>query len=467
MHYLSPVDAAFVQMESPRTPMHVGGLLTFRLPESAPNDWLRSLVARLREQLPLNPPFNQRLVDKPLMRVAPAWETVDSIDIDYHLRHSALPYPGGERELGVLVARLHSQALDLYRPPWEFTVIEGLENRRFAVFLKVHHAAMDGMGALNLIRRWLSPDPTVRDIPAPWALPVKPRPAEPDAPQPSSGLQQLRQQLRTQLGATGELAEALWRMTRPQDNPDGGVLSALATPKSPLNVAITPQRRLATQLFDLARVKALGAATDATVNDICLAIVAGALRRYLLELGNLPRKPLVASVPVGLPRTDGKAGNAVAGFVVPLRSDLQDPRERLRVIRTVTERTKEQLRTLSPGALGQFTMLGMSPLILGQMTRVLAYLPPIFNLVVSNVVASRELLYLDGAELEAMYPASVLWDGYAANVSLIGYAGRVSIGITGCRDALPSVQRLAVYCGEALGELEAAHGIGAKRGRRR
>ncbi|MGH8445518.1 MAG: WS/DGAT/MGAT family O-acyltransferase [Solimonas sp.] len=462
MRYLSPVDAAFLQMESPRTPMHVGGLLTFRLPDDAPPDYLRELFAQLRAQVPTTPPFSLRLARKRFRKLAPAWEQAPAIDIDYHVRHSALPFPGGERELGVLVARLHSHPLDLRRPPWEITLIEGLENGRFAFFFKVHHSALDGMGALNLIRRWLSGDRTRRNMPALWNLPLQDGGSmAAEAPQeaPRKALEQGYETLRTQLRASGELAGALRRMARRRDNPEGGILSALATPRSPLNVAITPQRRLATQLFALSRIKALCAATQGTVNDVSLALIAGAVRRYLLELGGLPATPLIASVPVGLPRADGKPGNAVAGFVVPLETQHEDPLARLRVVRAVTQRTKEQLRGMSPEALGQFTLLGLSPLILGQMAGVLSHLPPIFNFVVSNVVASREPLYLEGAELEAMYPISVLFDGYALNVTLVGYHDRLALGFTGCRDALPSLQRLAVYSAEALEELERAAGL--------
>ncbi|WP_028080785.1 WS/DGAT/MGAT family O-acyltransferase [Solimonas soli] len=459
MRYLSPVDAAFLQMESPRTPMHVGGLLTFRLPDDAPDDYLRTLFAAMRAQAPGTPPFNLRLVRRRLQKVAPAWEEAHDIDIDYHLRHSALPFPGGERELGVLVARLHSHPLDLRRPPWEVTLIEGLENRRFAIFFKVHHCALDGLGALKLVRRWLSTDRRQRGAPALWALPKRPRDDAGAEAAPAGALEQRFATARTQLRASAELVAALRRMARPSENPEGGILSALATPRCLLNRRITPQRRLATQLFALNRVKALSAATRATINDVSLALIAGAVRRYLLELGDLPQAPLIASVPVGLPRSDGKPGNAVAGFVVPLGTQLDDPLERLRVIRAITQRTKEQLRGMSPEALGQFTLLGLSPLILGQLAGVLPHLPPIFNFVVSNVVASKEPLYYEGAELEAMYPISVLFDGYALNVTIIGYADRLAIGFTGCRDTLPSLQRLAVYSGESLQELERSAGI--------
>jgi len=459
MKRLSAMDGAFLRMESPRTPMHVAGLLTFKLPDDASPDYLRELFAFMRSQAVTMPPFSSRITRKGLSRLAPAWEDAPDIDIDYHLRHSALPYPGGERELGVLVERLHSHPMDLTRPLWECHLIEGLENRRFAVYLKAHHAAMDGMGALTFIRNWLSPDPKFANAAGPWALSPKVR-LEVDADKPRTDL--LRRSLELaggQLRSSSELARTLRRMSVRKDNPEGGLMSALHTPRTVFNTAITPQRRLATQLYELSRFKALSAVTGATVNDLSMALCAGAIRRYLLELDGLPELPLVASFPIALPRTDGKSGNAVAGFVCPLATNESDPRRRVELINAVTTRTKAQMKNMSPAALDKLTLLGMSPLILGQMTGQLSKWPPFFNLVISNVVGSREKLYFRGAQMEAIYPISVLFDGYALNATIVGYADHISLGYTGCRNALPRLQRLAVYSGEALEEMERAYGL--------
>jgi WS/DGAT/MGAT family acyltransferase len=190
-----------------------------------------------------------------------------------------------------------------------------------------------------------------------------------------------------------------------------------------------------------------------------MGICGGAIHRYLKENGDLPARSLLASVPMGLARPDGKTGNAVAGFVCPLGTHLNDPRERLQMIRRVSLRAKEELSAMSPTALAQFALLGLSPMILGQMTGVLPKLPPFFNFVVSNVVLSKTPLYLMGAELEAMYPVSFLFDGYALNITLVGYCDRVAVGFLGDREAIPSLQRLALYSADALTELEQAMGL--------
>ena len=464
MTYLGPLDAAFLRMETKRTPMHVGALFTFRLPDNAPRHYLRDLFNYMRSQPITTPPFNQRIVPSLLSKLMPSWEIAPRLDLDYHLRHSALPYPGGERELGVLVARLHSHPMDMTRPLWECHMIEGLENRRFAVYLKAHHAAVDGMRALKLIRNWLSQSPDEKSPPGPWA--VKPRhKADPGAASHDKGaasanvLSHFAALAEDQIDAAAELARTMYRMSRRDENPEGGLLSALATPRSLFNAPVTAQRRLATQLFELKRLKAIGKVAEATVNDVSLAIIGGAIRRYLLELNALPEMSLIASIPVGLPKTDDRGGNGVAGFVCPMSTNDPDPVKRLDLISTITARTKMQIRNMSPAALAQFTLVGISPLLMGQMTGLLARMPPFFNVVVSNVVGSPHKLYFCGAELEAMFPVSVLFDGYALNVSIVGYADHLSIGFTGSRDVVPSLQRLAVYTGEALAELENAYGL--------
>lgn len=457
MKYLSPMDAAFLRMESPRTPMHVGALMTFKLPDKAPRDYLQRLLKRMREHPFMPEPFGSKLRRGRFSRVAPAWiET--RLDMDYHLRHSALPYPGGERELGQLVARLHSHPLDLSKPLWEAHVIEGLENNRFAIYFKAHHCAIDGMGAMKMTQNWLSHDPEDPNVSGPWVVASKPRRDAADKPQPGF-VERLKKPVSlagNQIRSLGDLAKTLVQMSQGEDS---ATRAALATPRSLFNVPITQQRRLGTQILDLNRIKAIGEAVGASTNDVLMGICGGAIRRYLVELGELPEKSLLASVPMGLSRPDGQAGNAVVGFVCPVGTEITDPRTRVEMIHRVTNRAKQELSSMSPTAQAQFALLGMSPLILGQMSGALPRLPPFFNFVISNVVLSKKPMYLMGAELEAMYPVSFLFDGYALNITLVGYNNKVAVGFLGCRDAIPSLQRLAVYTSEALTELEQAVGL--------
>lgn len=460
--YLSPQDAAFLRMESRRTPMHVGGLLVFKLPGDAPPDFLKALLKLMREQPFMPPPFDSRLSQSTLGKVLPHWEPVEC-DMDYHIRHSALPYPGGERELGILVERLHSQPLDLTRPVWEAHLIEGLENQRFAFYFKAHHCAVDGMGAMRMVKAWLSEDPTDRSGPGMPSEPARAAPL-PGAAAPEGLIRKALKSTRGNAVAVRELLKTFYQLG--QGGKESVLRAATTTPRTLFNVPITQQRRLGTQLLELARIKAITDATGTTVNDVALALCAGAVRRYLVERDALPEQSLTASIPIGLPRSDGRPGNAVTGFVCPLATDLTDPLERLLFIASVTDRTKKQMLAMSSTALERFALLGMSPLLLGQMTGVLARLPPFFNFVVSNVVASKKPLYLLGAEMEAMYPISFLFDGYAINVTVIGYQDKVAIGVVGCRDAVPRLQRLALYTRDALTELEEAVARGRRKGSR-
>jgi diacylglycerol O-acyltransferase len=457
MKRLSLLDACLLNMESVETPMHVGALLTFKLPAKAGPDYLSQLFARLRGYPVSRPPFNYVLAQGLLSRLAPAWEITQDIDLDYHLRHSALPRPGGERELGMLISRLHSHPLDLSRPPWECHVIEGLENQRFAIYFKGHHAAVDGMGGLRIIKGWLSEDAALANQPPPWALPV-PINLRLPSQGPLAPLQRWIGRARAQLRALPELYTSLARAA--QEYPNGSVHALFKAPHSTLNANIGGQRRFATQNLRMARFKKLAEASGASVNDVVLAVVGGALRRYLLELEALPRLSLVSMVPVALrPKRGRVSGNSMTALIVDLETQMADPTARLNAINTSTLAGKRHVQRMSRAALAQYSLLLMAPLTLSQITRSATKLPPLFNLIVSNVQASKQKLYFDGAELEGMFPLSVLFRGQALNVTVLGYADTLTFSFTACRGAVPSVQRLAVHAGEALNELEQALGI--------
>jgi len=425
MHRLSLQDTSFLRMESLRTPMHVGVLLTFQLPAVAGPGFLQDLFEDLRCR-----PFMPFPFDHKLSRGLRSGWVAATIDIDHHLRRSALPYPGSERELGILVERLHSQPLDLNRPLWELHIIEGLEHGRFALYMKAHHAAIDGQGAMKLLRGWL------RDEPAdPAGLHGIDRGSAP-RPRPASRRPSSMTMLLRQLRALPDLATNV--------------------PRTLFNQPVTQQRRVGTRILALQRLKAVATATGTTVNDVILSLCGGAMRRYLQEQQALPDKTLYASVPVGRAHRDGESGNAASGFVCPLATDEADPLARLQRIAAVTRQGKQLFQATSPEAVGQYSLLGLAPLVLGQMTGTLARLPPLFNVTISNVVISKTPLYLRGAELEGMYPIGFLLDGYALIITLVGYCDRVSLGFVGCRDRIPHLQRLAVYTGEALAELETA-----------
>ena len=443
MRLLSPVDQMFVRMETSRTPMHIGALAIFRLPAGAGPEFVRDIHAAFSELAYLPFPFDSVLAGGAVAEALPTWRQVQP-DPEYHVRLSALPAPGDDADLGRLVERLHSHPLDMTRPLWEAHVVEGLSEGRFAFYFKAHHGAVDGMGAMSLITNWLSTDP---------GGPAGSGAAERDERR-ATLLDRLRvpaKRVTDGVLATGELAGRLLDMTR---GTNSSVRAALRTPRTPFNQQLTQHRRIAVQVLELPRLKAVATATGATVNDVVLTTLSGAVRRYLAELDALPEESLTVSVPVGFDRDEGTL-NAATGFVCPLGTDLEDPLERLKLISAGTSRGKADLSNMSANALQHYTLLGLVPLMIGQKTGLLKRLPPLFNFTVSNVVLSRQPLYLLGAELDLIVPVSFLADGYGLNVTLVGYTDRVALGFVACRDTVPHVQRLAVWTSEALAELEA------------
>ncbi|MGI9246737.1 MAG: WS/DGAT domain-containing protein, partial [Steroidobacteraceae bacterium] len=239
--------------------------------------------------------------------------------------------------------------------------------------------------------------------------------------------------------------------------PDPAFASLAEAPRTLLNVDVTPQRRVATQSTSLARMKAIGEAAGGSLNDVLLAACSAALRRYLSEMGELPARSLIASIPVALPRDTsqpGGGGNAISFANVKLGTDLDDIRSRFDVIRRSSTVGREHLRTMSQAALNAYTVLISSPQLLTRVPSVGSRVPPSFNVIISNVPGQRTKRYFLGAEMEAYFPISALLHGQALNITVLSYAGGLYFGFTGCADKVPHLQRLAVYTGEALDELE-------------
>ncbi|HEY1077316.1 MAG TPA: wax ester/triacylglycerol synthase family O-acyltransferase [Fontimonas sp.] len=474
MKRLKPMDAAWLYVDTVDTPMQVACMAIFSIPDDAPEGFLRSLVAQMRTVQTFASPFNLKLHSPKAKAFVPAWVEDNRIDLDYHLRHSALPAPGGERELGILVSRLHSHPLDFNRPLWEMHVIEGLEGlpngrgdmpsrRRFALYLKMHHSLVDGVGGMRMLQRMLSADPKSVSLSPPWAVGsgAGRLSGGKRAKSPTEQLQVLAEAARAQWETAPTVAKALGHVLRNSlragDPAEGMPFSG---PRSALNAKVSAQRRFATQHYSLERVRAVAKAADVSINDVFLGLCASALRRYLVEINALPDKPLTAGVPVSVrPADDQNAGNAISFIIANLNTHLGDPLQRLRAIRESTQIAKEHLQALPKAGIDSYTMLYMAPFILQLIAGLGGKLRPMFNVTISNVPGPDRTLYFNGARMEQIYPVSLLMHGQALNITSVSYAGQFNIGFTGCRDALPSVQRMAVHTGEALEELEALLGL--------
>lgn len=459
MKRLGTLDASWLAVESEDTPMHVGNMQIFSLPENAPDTFLRDLLDRMKADFEVAQPWCYRLVRPGTLGriIAPAWKVDKKIDLDYHVRHSALPRPGSERELGILVSRLHSNPLDFARPLWECHVIEGLENNRFALYTKMHHSMIDGISGVRLLQRVLTTDPTETNMLPPWSIrPKSTRASKTDREASINGaFSQAMEALRIQADLAPRLLSAMTRLVRSARHPNEDLTAPFSGPRSILNKRVTGQRRFATQHYRLDRLKALAKRADASLNDVVLYLCGTALRRFLIEQSSLPEETLTAGIPVNIrPADDEGTGTAISFMIATLATNEANPKARLEAIRESTRRAKQHLQTLPRAALNQYTMLLMSPYILQLMSGLGGRMRPVFNVTISNVPGPEQTLYYEGAKLEAMYPVSLIAHGGALNITCLSYDGALNFGFTGCRDTLPSMQRLAVYTGEALDELD-------------
>lgn len=458
MKKLSINDGAWLMLESRERPMHVGGLQLFRYPKDASADFLLSMVEEFRAGTLVKQPFNQRL-NKPYSRTGSFhWIEDSAFDLDYHFRHSALPHPGRVRELLSLISRLHSTLLDRHRPLWECHLIEGLEGNRFAIYTKIHHSVVDGVAAMHLAMNAFSPDPKVRDMPPPWARSRKE--LKLDQPRPNrdavgTGLASLGSQARSVSNVFGALRDQ-YRQARRNE----AEVVPYQAPPSMLNRPITGSRRFAAQSYSLPRIKAVAKALDGTINDVVMAMCASALRTYLSSHHALPDQPLVAIVPVSVrPKGEGGTGNAIGFLLCSLATNLGDPAERYARIQESMRCGKERLKGMSREEIVNYALLLTAPMVLGQLMGFKGDKRPMYNITISNVPGPRERLYWNGCQMEGLYPASLMLDGQAVNITMVSYAESMEFGITACRKSLPSVQRLLDYLEDALVELEGVAGL--------
>lgn len=451
---LSPLDASWLYVESHETPMHVAALMYFSLPEDAGDDYLQNLIADLKQTTEFYPPWNLKLRSPRLKTIAHAWVEDNDLDIDYHLRHSALPKPGGERELGILVSRLHSHPLDFRRPPWECHIIEGLGGNRFAMYIKMHHSLIDGVSGVRMLQRTLSNSADDLDTPAFWA--VKPvRSSSSVVASTANAVNGAMDALKGQVNSVPKLFKAIAEVVRAGRDSSDPMTVPFEAPKSVLNGRITGQRRFATQQYSVDHLKTLAKAADCTLNDVVLWLCSAALRRFLKEANQLPDKSLTAGIPVSVrPADDQGTGNAISFIMATLGTDIADPLKRLAAIKEATNRSKEHLQSLPASAITNYTMLIMAPYILSLLTGLAGRTRPVFNVTISNVPGPREPMYFRGCKMDATYPVSLATHGQALNITCQSYADTLNFGFTGCRDTLPSMQRMAVYMGEALEELD-------------
>jgi WS/DGAT/MGAT family acyltransferase len=460
MQHLSIVDGAFLHLESPEMPMHVGSVALFDPPAGGGEGWYDAVKAHVTSRLHLAPVFTRKLAPMPFDLANPVWIHDDDLDLDYHMRYLVLPKPGTMAQLQALCARLHSSLLDRSRPLWEFYVIEGLADGRLAFYSKVHHAAVDGQAAVALAGSIFDLSPEGRRVKPPrpmrssrYQLGV----AELLGAAATNQVQQLVQFARLVpplAGAAWVAAKRAW--AKRNDSQRVKLASRLKfAPPSPFTTPITNQRSFAAVSLPLQEVKAIGKAHGASINDMVLWLCSTALRSYLDEGRELPAKTLVAGVPISLRAAgDATSNNQVSGSLVDLATHVADPAERLAAVMAATRAMKDQMGTFGDLIPKDFPSLG-SPWLLSGMASLygrsrLAHRLRVANVVISNVPGPQVPLYMAGARMVGLYPLSIVVHGIALNITVQSYNAQLCFGLIACRRAVPDVAELARAMESAL-----------------
>lgn len=463
MQRLSGLDASFLYLETPTSHMHVamtGIYDTSTMPGGYSFEAFRN---HIRERLHLVPLFTRRLVEVPFQLHHPVWVEDPNFDLDYHVRRIAVPAPGGRRELAEIAAQIASIPLDRNHPLWESWVIEGVKQNRVGFVCKVHHAAIDGAAGAEIMT-------ALYDLEA--VPPPRPAPELAEPEQVPTDLELVTHALRSRVRRIPGMVPLLGRTLQSVNNivqnrrdPEGKVGAVpLTAPRTPWNAAIGPQRRVAFARVGLEEAKAVKDAFGVKLNDVVLAIVAGALREYLERRGDgVPLDPLLAVCPVSVRTEDevGEGGNRVSAMFTSLATDIDDPAERLRQIATNTEGAKSEHNALGARMLtdwGEFA----APRTFGLASRLYSSMNladrhrPIHNLVISNVPGPPFPLYLAGAELVAAYPMGPIMEGAGLNATVLSYRYSIDFGFMVDRDLVPDIWDLAAAVSTAFDKLQEA-----------
>lgn len=475
---LSGIDASFLYLETPETPMHVAGLTYFQLPEGFEGSFYRHFRRFFESRLHTIPIFSKRLAPSLYDLDHPGWVDALDLDLDYHLRETALPAPGTEAQLEEVIGRLHANTLDRSRPLWQFYVITGLENGQGVLYSKVHHAAIDGGAGMAINKALYDVTAVPREVAPPPPKPAAPKPApsSPTAVDPVKGIADIMGNMMRQQLKMWEAAPAIVNamtdafLARPGEMPKAlGTLQSLVTqlptldaPKTPFNATITRERSYAARTISLGDAKAIAKAGGAKLNDVVMAVCSGALRRYLQEKGQLPDKPLIAGVPISLREPgDTRQNNQVSGMLCQIATDIADPAERLAAIVRSSSQAKQLAGTFRDAVPQDFAFVG-APILLQLVMLVYGRsgladrLPMPMNVTISNVPGPPMPLYCAGAKVTALHPVSIAAHGAALNITVQSYMDALNFGLTADRRAVPDVGRLGDYLVEAADELKKA-----------
>lgn len=470
MHQLSGLDQGFLHLETANSPMHIAGLCFYK-PVAADRPFSFEAIRQgIEERLHLARTFRQRLVEVPLSLDRAYWIEDPDFDLDYHLRHVAVPSPGDWSSLVTMVSRILSHPLDRTRPLWEFYVIEGLDGigwlppGSYATLVKIHHAAIDGVSSNDILFALTDLTPEGRNIEPPRRRWVPER-------VPTTGSLLLRTAF-ANVATPFKLIEGgaklastvigtVARLPKYRENPPPAPFQA---PRTPLNVPISAQRVWDGAIFPLDTIKRIRKAVDgATVNDVILAVCAGALRRWLDKHHALPDKSLIAFAPISVraEQEKGKQGNQVSGMLVSIATDVAEPLVRLRAVHENTQRSKALTQAIGARTLTDYTKYvpsATAALATRLYTRMKAAEShsPIFNCVITNVPGPQIPLYSLGSEMVGQIGYGPIFDGMGLLLAIFSYNGTISIGVSSCRRIMPDIADFVRFLGDSLEELRLA-----------
>jgi WS/DGAT/MGAT family acyltransferase len=471
MDHLSGLDAGFLHLETPETPLHVGGLAMYELPPEYKGDFVADVCKHIQSRLHLAPIFQRKLVNMPFDLANPVWVIDEHLDIEHHIRHVIVPPPASRAQVDRLVSRIHSSLLDRSRPLWEMYVLDGLPTppdapkgtRYVGLYSKFHHAGLDGMGGQVLMAAIMDTTPEPRAVPPPKIRRSGSGEHFGIAELAGSGVKHNFLQTVKLLKTVPGLVMTARRTMRPAkvagENNAATEKTRWFAPRTPFNVAITNQRSFARFSIPISEVKEITAINKVSLNDVVMGISSAGMMRYLADMDCHPATSLLAAVPVSLrPEGNTDMTNQVSMARMSLASTIKDPIERLHAIReasgsvkAVMNEMKTQLPTDFP-SIGAPWMISAVANILGR-SRLANSMPAFANVVISNVPGPNITLYFAGAKQISTYPVSIPYHGMALNITLQGYNGWLDFGLIGCRRAMPDIENLAGYMQAAHKEL--------------
>ena len=451
MKQMQGLDAAFVAFEQPNAPIHIGSILIYD-PSTAPGGFVRfkDILGFIKRRLYMAPTMRQRMVKPPFGIDYPHWIEDPNFDLEYHIRHVALPKPGDWRQLCILAARNFARPLDLNRPPWEFLVVEGLDEidgvpkGSYAILTKVHHAAIDGVSGVDIMHALHTLDPDVDAIP-------KPDPWKPERMPSQFGMfargyaRALTVNPWKQANAMLKSAPGMVRMTRGALKGDYDITAAMKTPRTRFNETVSPHRVIDSVTYKLSDIKKLRPlAQGSTLNDVVLSIIGGGMRAYLNDKDDLPEDTLSAMAPISVrdDKEKNTMGNQVSAMRVPLGTHIEDAVDRMAYVSAETKKSKAMTNAMGARQIteisksSQFLFMGLGARAFSQWG-LANRMKPIFNTVVTNVPGPPVPLYSAGAKLVSLHGNLCLLDGMGLGHVVHSYVDEVTIGVTACRKALP------------------------------